>query len=240
MSPKAIIIVGMILAVLPFIIYSFLSDLTKRQFVLSALFLFAIGCAASTGVGQTVFSWLERPEHSLPILFFFGLFLIGVFSAQVVMTRRRRRQLTWGRRPSQAEFSEACCNMLTRAGWEVGQDINTAFFNIYWMKYNKERITFIFSVNSIEIGSILRALNSSRATPTKKVLIVLWEQPLDSMLTVLDQHGWRFMTLDNFKSPEADLTKEVKTAARSVSSEPHSTSWSSLKGGSDSPTGAGP
>ena len=229
MSGKALIIVGAVIAVLPFILYSFIVDLTKKQFFVLAAVTVVIGGMASTVLGRSILSWLGEPEHLLPLVLCLAALLIGFFSVRFAAIRRRRYRLMWPSKPSQREFAAACYDLLIRRSWTHRHDISRISFHVYWMQFERDRVTFVFSVGQLEIDSLLRLFGSAGLAPAKKVVLVLWEQPFNTMQAVFDRLGWRFMVIDDFKRPEANLTEAYKAVVRPAAGPPVTESWTSLR-----------
>lgn len=230
MGEKALIVVGFIIAVLPFIIYSFISDLTKKQFIVLAVVTILIGCLASTATGRSISGWLGQSEHLLPLLLALSALLIGVLIARYATARRRRYRAVWPSRPSQREFAAACYHSLLRRGWTHRSDVSRASFSIYWMQLGRDRVTFVFAVGQLEIDPLRRLFSTNGLQPGNKVLVVLWRQPLDTMQVVLDKLGWRVFILDDFKQPEANLVEAYKAVVRPAKSALAAESWASLRG----------
>ena len=229
MSEKALVIVGFMIAVLPFIIYSFVSDLTKRQFTVLAGITLLLACLASTATGRSLLSWLGQSEHLLPLLLSLTTILVGFAINRFITIRRQRRRLAWHNKPSQREFAAACYDLLIRRGWTHRQELSRLFFNVYWMQLERERITFVVSVGRLEIEALQRLFGSAGSAPAKKVLVVLWERPVDTMQAMLDKFGWRCMVLDDFKQPAANLTDAFKEVARPTTGAASTDSWASLR-----------
>lgn len=229
MIDRSTVIFGFVAAVLPFIVYSFVRDLTKQQFLILAVITLLIGIMASTAIGRLILNWLGQSEHLVPIIFAMAALIISLSIVRLVAIRRRRYRMTWPRRPPQREFSAACYDRLTRTGWTYRQDINRISFNVYWMQREKERLTFIFSANRLELDDLQRSFSSTGLTPGKEVLVVFWDRPVDTMQVALEKRGWRLMVIDEFKQSDANLKDHLTAVGQPPVGASTTDSWASLR-----------
>ncbi|WP_419727966.1 hypothetical protein [Lichenicola sp.] len=216
MSERLIIFVVMLLCLLPFILYAILTDLTKRQFLVIVGMAVAFGSTASTAAGRSMLHWMVQSERLVPLLLIVGGILIGLFSARFVVGRRRRYRLAWPTKPSQRDFASAGYDMLVRKNWTYQVDVNHTFFNVYWMTLGKQRVMFVFSVGPLEIDILQRTFTTTRIMPAQKVVVVLWDEPLRAMQAILEELGWRFMLLDDFKRSDTNLIETSKASDRPI------------------------
>lgn len=229
MDVKDAIFLLFLLGALPFIIYSFIADLNRRQFAILAAIAMLLGFLVSTRRGRAALSWLTEPERLLPLLSLIGVIVVGLFIWRVVSARAQRRGFTWSRKPSQRDFAAACYDHLIRRGWTHRADISRASVHAYWMQLDRERVTFIVLADLFHHDFLERTFSASRVTPTKKVMVVLWERPSEAVINLLEGLKWQFMTAEDFKKPNADYSTQSESNTRPIVAESEKTSWALLK-----------
>ena len=231
MNIRASIFIAAVILVLPFIIYSFITDLTKRQSIFLFGVLVVFSCIASTTDGWNALSWITQSQRLVPLLLVLGIALTAAIVCQTAIARRRTRDLTWPRKPSQKNFAIACYDLLKRRGWAQWEETSGTSVNIYWMQMGKERVTVIVNRDVFQYEYLRRMFASSRLKPTKKVVVVLWERPSEAILDHLEELGWRYMTVEDFRMPNADLTSAFKPTGRQASVDNVGNIWASLREG---------
>lgn len=231
MNIRASVFIAAVIIVLPFIIYSFISDLTKRQslFIFGILVLF--GSLASTADGWNALLWITQSRRLVPLLLSSGAVLAAALFYKRVTIRRHARELTWREKPSQREFAAACYQFLRRKGWAQWEETSGTSVNIYWVQMGKERVTVIVNRDNFQYELLRRMFTSSRLKPTKTVVVVLWAQPSEAIQNHLEDLGWRYMTIQEFRMPDADITSKPTPAQRQASLKNSMNSWITIKGG---------
>ena len=141
MDVKDAIFILFVLGALPFIIYSFIADLDRRQFAILATFALLLGCTVSTRKGRAALIWLSESQRLVPLLSVVGMALVNLFIWHLISIRNQRRGFAWSKKPSQKEFAAACYDQLIRRGWTHRADISRASVNAYWLQLDRERVS---------------------------------------------------------------------------------------------------
>lgn len=207
MNYKAMFLVVMVLFVLPFIITALVMEQTKRSIAVFACLLLgivALWAFGQTSQGAPLWAWLHTLNHVLLIVAVCWFMAMLAALAALLRRRQRLRRLEWTSQPSQQQFSRSCLAYLRRAGWIPRGRLSRMFIDIERMDRGSRKATFLFSAHPFPLEAVRRLMSQTVWRPHGQIVVVTWHEQVTGMRTMIDNMGWRSVSVDRLRAEEAE------------------------------------
>lgn len=219
MNSKALVVLLIVVAALPFIVLSVASEIRKSHIIVVLLTLLALISLDQFSTGRIFLLWLGNINH-LMIPFMVAILVIVVWVVwTVVGSHRSRRDLSWTRRPKQSEFAWACIGHLLRNGWRDRGHLDIVGAHGFWTSRGKETITFFFCVDDVPVNAIKGGLKTHRRPTFPDVRVVTWGARPESLLKALNDMDWDTIDLSVFRIYTGETDNDPHCAHQSLTTK---------------------
>ena len=220
MNIKVLVVLLFVVAALPFLVLSIVSEIRKQHFMAVLGVLLAVVGLDQFIAGRLVLKWLSTLDHFMVFISALLLAILAWLIRTTMASRRKRRNLRWTRRPGQSEFAWACVRHLMRNGWRDRGHLDVVGAHGFWTSRGNEAITFFFCVNDVPINAIRGGMKTDRRAAFPEVKVVTWDSRPDSLSNALHEMKWNTIEVSAFKKgTSGDVTGLDSTSQAVIARE---------------------